>query len=356
MSFSRRLATSLVDIRQRCPFCAVMASQASQPSPEKLAAEGMAIDAKRWKSFLKKWTERRNATLHLFSSDGQPLVKRHAVNVRKVGVQCAKYTRGVLSHGILEESETQQPNSSALPLPSWEHSSEHRQFTGSGNPSKSLVTLRLRHAFVSKLPRLRGTIVAVPSAAHQSAADSNQHFEVVGGGTFFEACYAACTIDADNTNEHCADIKRDGVSNVIILKADCPVPELRWCKSVHNKFHSGCDDTVAERFRAVPTAKADWDKEKASKHLSKTTCPKSGPFTYEMQYKRFIGTNFSDMWARWEHYDHTKAVYNFMLEGGYCETFLDELETHVDLANRSLDSVWMVRPWGSEGWLVLRRR
>lgn len=54
-------------------------------------------------------------------------------------------------------------------------------------------------------------------------------------------------------------LKEYGIGNIIILKDETPDAELRWCKSVHNKFHDGCDDTAAEKFRTIPTAKLEWD-------------------------------------------------------------------------------------------------
>ena len=73
-----------------------------QSSPE-AKGSNRSVDGKRWREFLKEWTDKRGVTVMLFSQGGERLIKRHRPNSRKVAVQTQKYAAGILEHGILEE-------------------------------------------------------------------------------------------------------------------------------------------------------------------------------------------------------------------------------------------------------------
>ncbi len=255
-------------------------SASPEPAQQKTSFQS---DAKRWRKFLDTWVEHSNQTVHLYDPQGQKLIKRHIVNKRKVGVQMNKYCKDVLDHGVM--------------------------------------------------PELRGTIVVIPSEANKGP-NSHQYLDVIGGGTLFEAIYAAQEINS--SNEYCIDLKKHGVSNCIILKRDTPESELRWCKSVHNRFHGGLADTLAERLRAVPLVICEWKDECRIKRLSVSSLPKSGPLTYEKQYEHFVLTHHGQLWKKWIYYDNTKSVVSALKDFGAFESFCDDLEENVDLSHPEL--------------------
>ena len=72
----------------------------------------------------------------------------------------------------------------------------------------------------------------VPQSGRSDPQTGNHRFlDVVGGGTLFDAIYAA--VLKDRQNENVRLILEQGVGNVIILRKETPESELRWCKSVH---------------------------------------------------------------------------------------------------------------------------
>ena len=249
----------------------------------------MATDAKRWRDFLKTNLGAKHQTVHLFSESGEPLLKRHTCNKRKLGVQVGKYVKGILEHGILSE--------------------------------------------------LRGTLVMI-AARNNTGPNSPQFLDIVGGGTLMESVYVA--IETEPANEFCQLLKEEGVSNVLILKPDTPYPDLCWCKSVHNRFHDGMADTLAEKIRSAPLAQDLWKAEAERRCISVRTCPKTGPFTYEQQYKDFIAEHYGHLWPKWQHYDNTKAVFNCLKEIGMDEAFISEMESYVDMSDRELSAIWAV--------------
>jgi hypothetical protein len=111
------------------------------------------------------------------------------VNNRRLDQTVNKYVAGILEHGVLEE--------------------------------------------------MRGTIIMV-EAGH---GDPLQ-FEVVGGGTLVESCYVAHQMEPDNAN--ITRLISEGLHNCMVLTAGCPDDTLAWVKRVHNKFHFGQADTLAE--------------------------------------------------------------------------------------------------------------
>ena len=74
-------------------------------------------------------------------------------------------------------------------------------------------------------------------------------------------------------NEHCVELVANGISNVIILKKETLEEDIKWAKSVHNRFHGGVGETLAEVFRSVPVALASWKLEKDRNQWSTKNMP-----------------------------------------------------------------------------------
>ena len=153
-------------------------------------------DGQRWQDLLAKYVkpQNRSVTIQLFGPppDLKKLVTRHRLNNRRLDQTVRKYTEGILNHGVLEE--------------------------------------------------MRGSIMLI------EVPGSHNQYQVVGGGTLFESCYAAAALQPDNENVR--RIRHQGLRNCVVLNADCPDSETMWLKRVHNKFHDGQGDTLAEMYPA----------------------------------------------------------------------------------------------------------
>ena len=72
----------------------------------------------------------------------------------------------------------------------------------------------------------------------QLPGDTNEfaEVEIVGGGTLFEAMYAA--IEAEPTNPHCIKLLRDGVANTLVLVSTTTDDEILFLRTVLNHYDS----------------------------------------------------------------------------------------------------------------------
>ena len=121
-------------------------------SPTELSSDGA-----RWAAVLEKHCLRRHVTVKLFHPvTGAKLVKRHGLNQRRLDQTVSKYKEGLLEHGFLEEC--------------------------------------------------RGTIVLIPSRDQDDTPVEEREYDVIGGGTIFEAMYA--TIEDQPDNEYAINLKK----------------------------------------------------------------------------------------------------------------------------------------------------
>ena len=91
---------------------------------------------------------------------------------------------------------------------------------------------------------MRGTIVLIPKDM-----EDIQRFEIIGGATLIDAIYAA--IEEDPSNVHCKELMANGLKNTLVLPRDITVDDLAWAIKLHNNFHGGQGDTVAQIYRQV---------------------------------------------------------------------------------------------------------
>jgi hypothetical protein len=116
------------------------------------------------------------------------LVARHPLNKRRLDQTVANYVRGILQHGVLAE--------------------------------------------------MRGMIVLV------EVSGSKNQYLAVGGGTLIESCYQAH--DEEPMNVNVCRLKEDGLDNCMIFNVDFRDADISWVKRVHNRFHDGQGNTIAE--------------------------------------------------------------------------------------------------------------
>lgn len=127
-------------------------------------------DGARWAAILEKHCWRRHVTVKLFHPTGSKLVKRHGLNQRRLDQTVSKYKEGLLEHGFLEEC--------------------------------------------------RGTLVLIPSRDQDDTPMEEREYDVIGGGTIFEAMYAA--IEDEPENQYAVKLKKEGVRNTLVLNRSTP--------------------------------------------------------------------------------------------------------------------------------------
>ena len=162
---------------------------------------------------------------------------------------------------------------------------------------------------------------------------------VVGGGTFFDACYVAIKQSPNNVN--CIDMMTEGINNTLIFEADALADDdITFIKRVHNLFHDGQGETLPEIIRFVADAEADWLAHRTTEGITTTNTPTNGPYSYENQFKSRVLTKWKSTWSKWDHFDHTKVVYNHLTKIGKLDEFLNHVETNCDM--ESADSIWAI--------------
>ena len=92
---------------------------------------------------------------------------------------------------------------------------------------------------------MRGTTVLLP----KDDVDDIPRFEIIGGATLIDAAYAA--IEEDPSNVHCKELMANGLKNTLVLPRDISAEDLAWVIKLHNNFHGGQGDTVAQIYRQV---------------------------------------------------------------------------------------------------------
>ena len=248
----------------------------------------VAGDGQRWKALLRNCVRPRNhgATVKLWGPgpEHKRMLTRHRLNNRRLDSVVKKYVEGLLKNGILEE--------------------------------------------------MRGTIVLVEIPDHEG------EYWIIGGATLIDAVYVAFSVQAENPNIKA--IHEEGITGCIIFSNDTPEADLKWIKVKHNSLHSGQSETLAEIYKGVFEADQAWTAHRLEQDISTSSCPKHGPFRYEKQMEDFVLRTFKEYWAKYEHYDNTKSVWNALRDFTMQEKWVDLLERKADFMQPGFDNVWAI--------------
>lgn len=128
----------------------------------------------------------------------------------------------------------------------------------------------------------------------------------VGGGTLMEAMLMAAALQPNN--RFVKNLREQGISakHTLQLKPDTPLKVKAWVKKVHNQWHVGNGNTLEEHFDLCDSALSKWEGKRLTDNISTASCPKTGSFSYESCFKRFISNSFADF-RQWEYFDNLKA-------------------------------------------------
>ena len=176
---------------------------------------------------------------------------------------------------------------------------------------------------------------------------------------------------------------QEPLNNCLILNRSLLEDEdVRFIVDIHNCFHGGQEQTVAQKYRLVENAEAAWLAFRKNNEISTHSCPASGPFRYEGRYQSFVlketeyntrsGRNwsfaqtdlassqpvqrspnvssrvvlcalfiqeFSLVWQRWEHFGNTKSVSNYLKSERLLDRWCTLVENYADFANPRLNNV-----------------
>ena len=153
-------------------------------------------------------------------------------------------------------------------------------------------------------------------------------YEMLAGATLCEAIYVAAGLD--NENVYVQSLKEEGLTNVLILKANTPDDVQSWVKQEHNQYHHGGGTNFLELYEKVSDVETAWECERKRKGITRAGCPAKGPHTYAKVYEQFLMDKFGNYYSNWDHYDNIKSFMHDMSNHGLYADYKRFVETKVD--------------------------
>ena len=141
----------------------------------------------RYDAVEKAYSDTKNFTFRLFSTDGQPLLRRHPINNRRQAAVIQYYAKGVLQNGVMSN--------------------------------------------------MRGAMMGIQ--------DKNGCYLLIAAATLAEAIYLAHRMEPNNP--HVQKVLRDGIpGGGVLFRENTPEDVIRWLAFEHNTFHHGSSYNVVE--------------------------------------------------------------------------------------------------------------